>query len=62
MQKDEKKRGRPVTVDGPVTSIRLTPKLTAMIKDWSERQEDKPPHSVAIRRLLEQALSQRRSS
>lgn len=50
------KRGRPVTVDGPVTAIRLTPALSKAIDNWRRKEEDLPQKSVAIRRLLEVAL------
>ncbi len=56
MDQPKKRRGRPVTVEGPVTSIRLTPQLTEKIDRWRERQEHKPRRSEAIRELLEQAV------
>jgi hypothetical protein len=60
--KDDKKRsrkvGRPVTVNGPVTAIRLTPELKTAIDNWRRTQEDLPQRSVAIRRLLEHALAE----
>jgi len=55
-----KKRGRPFTgVDNrdPVTAIRLSPDLRAAIDAWAARQDDKPPRSEAIRRMIEQALA-----
>jgi len=56
-----RKRGRPATGRGPdkrdpVTSLRLSPKLRAEIDAWAAEEDDKPPRSEAIRRLVEQAL------
>jgi hypothetical protein len=56
MKKEPRKRGRPVTVEGPVTAIRLTPDLTIAIDDWRRKQQDLPARSVAIRRLIERGL------
>jgi len=56
----KKKRGRPFTgVDNrdPVTAIRLSPEFREKVDAWAARQEDKPPRSEAIRRLIEQALA-----
>jgi Ribbon-helix-helix protein, copG family len=52
-----KKRGRPATGRDPVTAIRLSPELRAAIDAWAARQDDKPPRSEAIRRMIEQALA-----
>ncbi len=52
MKKIVKKRGRPVTVDGPVTAIRLTPALSEAIEKWRLEQEEQPARSVAIRQLI----------
>jgi hypothetical protein len=55
-----KKRGRPFTgVDNrdPVTAIRLSPEFRAAVDAWAARQEDKPPRSEAIRRLVERQLA-----
>jgi hypothetical protein len=52
-----KKRGRPATGVDPVTAIRLSPELRAQIDAWSARQEDKPPRSIAIRRMIEIVLA-----
>jgi len=56
----KKKRGRPFTgVDNrdPVTAIRLSPELRAQIDAWAARQDDNPPRSEAIRRMIGQALA-----
>jgi hypothetical protein len=52
-----KKRGRPATGQDPVTAIRLSPELRARIDTWAARQDDEPPRSVAIRRLIERGLA-----
>jgi hypothetical protein len=39
-----------------VSAIRLPPKLKAQIDEWAARQDDKPPRSVAIRRMIEMVL------
>jgi metal-responsive CopG/Arc/MetJ family transcriptional regulator len=39
--------------------FRSPSELTKAIDDWAARQEDKPPRSEAIRRLVEQALASR---
>jgi hypothetical protein len=51
-----KKRGRPATGTDPVTAIRLSPELRAQIDTWAVQQEDNPPRSIAIRRLVEMSL------
>jgi hypothetical protein len=50
------KRGRPATGRDPVTAIRLSPELRATIDNWAKTQEDTPPRSEAIRRLVELGL------
>jgi hypothetical protein len=53
-----KKRGRPFTGGrDPVTAIRLSVEMRAEIDAWAAKQEDKPPRSEAIRRMIEQVLS-----
>jgi hypothetical protein len=51
-----KKLGRPPTVEGPVTAIRLPPALRAAVEKWAAQQPDKPGRSEAIRRLIEFGL------
>jgi hypothetical protein len=51
-----KKRGRPATGRDPVTAIRLSPELRAAIDSWAANQDDNPPRSEAIRRMIEQVL------
>jgi hypothetical protein len=53
----KKKRGRPATGRDPVTAIRLSPEFRASIDAWAARQEDNPPRSEAIRRLVERGLA-----
>ena len=53
-----KKRGRPATGKDPVTSLRLPAGLRRSIDVWRGKQGDAPSRSEAIRRLVEQALSQ----
>jgi hypothetical protein len=47
-----KKMGRPATGQAPVTAIRLSDELKALIDKWRITQPDKPPRSEAIRRLI----------
>jgi hypothetical protein len=51
-----KKRGRPATGRDPVTAIRLSAEMRDAIDAWAAKQEDKPPRSEAIRRMIEQVL------
>ncbi len=54
------RRGRPITRAGEydkVTAIRLSPELRAQIDAWAARQEDSPPRSEAIRRMIERQLA-----
>jgi hypothetical protein len=44
--------GRPATGQDPVTAIRLSEELKALIDKWRSTQPDKPPRSEAIRRLV----------
>ncbi len=56
----KKKRGRPFTgADNrdPVTAIRLSPQFRAAVDAWAAMQEDKPPRSEAIRRLVQRGLA-----
>jgi hypothetical protein len=50
-------RGRPATGHDPTTTIRLSDEIKSKIDDWAARQEDNPPRSEAIRRLVERALA-----
>ena len=51
-----KKRGPPATGKTPVICLRIPAEMTARIDDWAKAQNDKPPRSEAIRRLLAKAL------
>jgi hypothetical protein len=52
----KKKRGRPATGRDPVTAIRLSLELREAIDAWAGMQEDQPPRSEAIRRMVEQVI------
>ena len=55
----QKKRGRPPTGVDPLLNFRSPPDLTGRIDAWAAEQPDpKPSRSEAIRRLLEDRLSQ----
>jgi len=61
----KRKRGRPATGKDPVSAIRLSLPLRAVIDNWAKQQPDQPSRSEAIRRLIEYALkakSKRQSS
>jgi hypothetical protein len=52
-----KKKGRPFAGGrDPVTAIRLSPEMRAAIDGWAAKQEDRPPRSEAIRRMIEIVL------
>ena len=56
----KKRRGRPFTgVDNrdPVTAIRLSSEFRAAVDAWAKSQDDKPPRSEAIRRLVQLGLA-----
>jgi hypothetical protein len=44
----------------PVTAIRLSLELRAAIDAWAAMQDDQPPRSEAIRRMVEQVIWGRR--
>jgi hypothetical protein len=50
------KGGRPATGRDPVTAIRLSEEFRAAVDKWAAKQDDKPPRSEAIRRLVELGL------
>jgi hypothetical protein len=50
------KGGRPATGRDPVTAIRLSKEFRAAVDKWAAEQDDKPPRSEAIRRLVELGL------
>jgi hypothetical protein len=52
----QKKRGRPATGRDPAVTIRLPEKVLALVERWAMSQEDHPPRSQAIRRLVELGL------
>jgi hypothetical protein len=55
----KKRMGRPPTGGrDAMTALRLPPKLRVAIDNWAAQQPDKPSRSEAMRRLIEQALSQ----
>ena len=51
------KGGRPATGRDPVTAIRLSEEFRAAVDMWAAKQDDKPPRSEAIRRLVELGLT-----
>ena len=53
----QKKRGRPATGRDPAVTIRLPEAVLASVEHWAMSQEDQPPRSQAIRRLVELGLS-----
>jgi hypothetical protein len=52
MPSASRRPGRPATGQDPVTAIRLSEELKALIDKWRSTQPDKPPRSEAIRRLV----------
>ena len=53
----QKRRGRPATGRDPAVTIRLPEAVLAKVEHWAMAQEDQPPRSQAIRRLVELGLS-----
>jgi hypothetical protein len=59
----KKKRGRPALYEGsegkgaPQIGLRLPPAELAAIDGWIAKQDDKPSRPVAIRRLIDLALT-----
>jgi hypothetical protein len=51
-----KRAGRPATGQDPVTAIRLSSDLRAVVDAWAASQSDQPSRSEAIRRLVELGL------
>ena len=52
----KKKVGRPATGRDPAVTIRLPSTILDQIEDWAKHQDDQPPRSPAIRRLVELGL------
>jgi hypothetical protein len=57
-----KGRGRPATGRDPAVTIRLPEAVLASVKNWAMSQEDQPPRSQAIRRLVELGLMVKRKA
>jgi hypothetical protein len=57
---DKKKRGRPATGQEPVTAIRLGKDLLRLIDDWRRKEDDIPPRSEAIRRMIRIAAERKK--
>jgi hypothetical protein len=55
--KAKKKRGPPPTGKGTQIGMRWHEPLLKAIDAWAAAQEDKPPRSEAIRRLVERQLA-----
>jgi hypothetical protein len=53
----QKRRGRPATGRDPAVTIRLPEAILAKVEHWAMAQEDRPPRSQAIRRLVEIGLT-----
>jgi hypothetical protein len=53
----QKRRGRPATGRDPAVTVRLPETLLANVEHWAMAQEDQPPRSQAIRRLVEIGLT-----
>jgi hypothetical protein len=53
----QKKRGRPATGRDPAVTVRLPESLLATVEHWAMSQDDQPPRSQAIRRLVELGLT-----
>ena len=53
----QKRRGRPATGRDPAVTIRLPRAVLASVEHWAMSQEDQPPRSQAIRRLVERGLA-----
>ncbi len=53
----KRKLGRPAgRVQVTQMQMRATPEFLKAIDDWRNKQPDRPPRAVAIRRLIESAL------
>jgi len=48
--------GRKPTGADPVRTMRLSDDFVAGVDEWAAKQDDKPPRSEAIRRLVEIGL------
>src|SRR5260370_28180941 len=53
----KRRPGRPATGHDPARSVRLSDEIIDRIEKWAARQDDKPPRSEAIRRLVERGLA-----
>lgn len=53
----QKSRGRPATGRDPAVTIRLPEAVLASVEHWAMSQQDQPPRSQAIRRLVEIGLA-----
>jgi hypothetical protein len=57
MAKSHKKKGPPPRGGKtPMYALRLTPEIRKAVRAWAAKQEDNPPESVAMRRLIERGL------
>src|SRR5258708_797999 len=52
----KRRPGRPATGHDPARSVRLSDEIIDRIEKWAMRQQDKPPRSEAIRRLVQRGL------
>jgi hypothetical protein len=57
-----KKMGRPVTIGAEAfVGLRIPARLVEGIDAWAAQQDDKPPRSEAIRRMVEIVLKGKRT-
>ena len=56
----KRKQGRPAgRIQATQLQMRASPDFIQAIDEWREQQPDKPPRSVAVRRLIERGLKRR---
>jgi hypothetical protein len=53
----KKKSGRPATGNDPMIAFRMPVEFKAEIDAWAAQQDDKPPRSEAMRRLMKIGLA-----
>ena len=53
----KRKRGRPATGNDPMIAFRMPVEFKAEIDAWAAAQDDKPPRSEAMRRLMKIGLA-----
>jgi hypothetical protein len=53
----KKKLGRPATGNDPMVAFRMPVEFKAEIDAWAAQQDDNPPRSEAMRRLMKLGLA-----